>query len=109
MAVLRVIERLWTRDKIQRQAIDISDAGGRVLDALQNFLAEFDQVGRKLNEANTSFVNARNKLSESTHAVIPRARRLVELGVKGKKALSAELAPDEQVLPLTLERSGSGD
>ncbi|MBU8977126.1 DNA recombination protein RmuC [Lysobacter sp. MMG2] len=109
MAVLRVIERLWTRDKIQRQAIDISDAGGRVLDALQNFLTEFDQVGRKLNEANTSFVNARNKLSESTHAVIPRARRLVELGVKGKKALSAELAPDEQVLPLTLERSGSGD
>lgn len=109
MAVLRVIERLWTRDKIQRQAIEISEAGGRVLDALQSFLTEFDKVGQQLNQAHTSFTSARNKLSESTHAVIPRARRLVDLGVKGKKALSAELTPDEPVLPLPLERSGSGD
>jgi DNA recombination protein RmuC len=109
MAVLRVIERLWTRDKVQRQAIEISEAGGRVLDALQSFLTEFDKVGQQLNQAHTSFTSARNKLSESTHAVIPRARRLVDLGVKGKKALSAELTPDEPALPLPLERSGSGD
>ena len=109
MAVLRVIERLWTRDKVQRQALEISDAGGRVLDALQTFLHDFDQVGRKLTDANTAFVAARNRLSESTHAVIPRARRLAELGAKGKKALTAELTPDEQVVPLTLGQGGSGD
>lgn len=109
MAVLRVIERLWTRDKIQREAIEISKSGGLLLDALQGFLAEFDQVGRKLTDAHTAFTDARSKLSESRNAVIPRAKRLVELGVKGKKALSAELEPDEPVLPLTLERSGSGD
>ena len=109
MAVLRVIERLWTRDKIQREAIEISKTGGLLLDALQNFLAEFDLVGRKLTDAHTAFTDARSKLSESKYAVIPRARRLVELGVKGKKALSAELEPDEAVLPLGLERSGSED
>ena len=109
MAVLRVIERLWTRDKIQRQAIEISKAGGLVLDALQNFLSDFDVVGRKLTDAHTAFTDARSKLSESRQAVIPRAQRLVELGVKGKKTLSSELTPEEQVLPLPLERSGSGD
>lgn len=95
MAVLRVVERLWTRDKIQRQAVEISEAGGRVLDALQSFLTDFDQVGKKLTDASTAFINARNRLSESTHAAIPRARRLVELGVKGKRALSSELTPEE--------------
>ncbi|RDY66292.1 DNA recombination protein RmuC [Lysobacter soli] len=109
MAVLRVIERLWTRDKVQREAIEISKTGGLLLDALQNFLAEFDLVGRKLTDAHTAFTDARSKLSESRHAVIPRAKRLVELGVKGKKALSAELEPDEPILPLVLERSGSDD
>lgn len=109
MAVLRVIERLWTRDKVQRQAIEISKAGGLVLDALQSFVTEFDVVGRKLTDAHTAFTDARSKLSESKHAVIPRAQRLVELGVKGKKVLSAELTPDEPELPLTLERPASND
>jgi len=109
MAVLRVIERLWTRDKVQREAIEISRTGGLLLDALQNFLADFDMVGRKLTDAHTAFTDARGKLSESTHAVIPRAKRLAELGVKGKKALPAELTPDEQIVPLVLGQGGSND
>lgn len=91
MALLRVVERLWTRDKIQRQAAQIGELGGRVLDALMNFLADFDNVGKRLNDANNAFNAARGKLSESNQAVIPRARRLAELGAQGKKALTAEL------------------
>lgn len=100
MAVLRVVERLWTRDRIQKQAIDISDAGGRVLDALTGFLADFDQVGSRLKQAGDAFHSARNRLSESNQAVIPRARRLVELGARGKKALAEELVPESPALAL---------
>ena len=99
MGMLRVVERLWTRDKLQRQALEISEAGGRVLDALQGFLAEFDQVGRKLADAQQAFSASRNRLNESTHAVIPRARRLVELGARGKRALPEELKADAPPLP----------
>jgi DNA recombination protein RmuC len=109
MAVLRVIERLWTRDKVQREAIEISKTGGLLLDALQNFLADFDMVGRKLTDAHTAFTDARGKLSDSTHAVIPRAKRLAELGVKGKKALSVELTPDEPIVPLVLGQGSSNE
>jgi DNA recombination protein RmuC len=62
-----------------------------VLDALMSFLADFDNVGKRLNEANNAFNAARGKLSESNQAVIPRARRLAELGAQGKKALTGEL------------------
>lgn len=101
MALLRVVERLWTRDKIQRQAVEISDAGGKLLDALTRFLSDFDNVGKRLNDATTAFGDARRSLSESQQAVIPRARRLAELGPRGKKALSAELTPTEEV-PVTI-------
>lgn len=98
MAVLRVVERLWTRDKIQKQALDISEAGGKVLDALQNFLADFDQVGKKLSDAQDAFKSSRTRLTESSQAVVPRARRLVELGARGKKRLADELKPETSTL-----------
>ena len=94
MAMLRVIDRLWTRDTMQRKVMQIGEAGGRVLDALTSFLTDFDKVGKRLDEATASFQSARNRLSESNQGVIPRARRLTELGVKGKRALSAELTSD---------------
>ena len=94
MALLRVVERLWTRDKIQREAQEIAKTGGLVLDSLVNFLADFDSVGKQLDDAKGAFVEARRKLSDSRHALIPRAQRLVELGAKGKKALPAELQGD---------------
>jgi len=96
MALLRVVERLWTRDKIQREAIAISDTGGKVLDALMGFVAEFDLVGKRLDDAGEAFKKARHRLSESNQAVIPRARRLAELGARGRKALSEELRPESE-------------
>lgn len=91
MGMLRVIERMWTRDRLQKTALEISDAGGLVLDALMGFLGEFDRVGKGLDDAQKAFAGARTRLSESTHAVIPRARKLVEKGARGRKRLSDEL------------------
>lgn len=99
MALLRVVERLWTRDKIQREATEIARIGGLMLDSLINFIADFDNVGKQLDSARTAFAAARGKLSENNQAVIPRARRLHQLGVKGKKILPEELRADQEVLP----------
>ncbi|UHQ20476.1 DNA recombination protein RmuC [Lysobacter sp. KIS68-7] len=95
MAVLRVVERLWTKEKLQKQALEISKTGGLLLDSVINFLADFASVGTGLEDAAKAYRSARDRLEDSTQAVIPRARRLVELGVKGKKKLPTELLPDE--------------
>lgn len=105
MAVLRVVERLWTRDRIQKQAREIGEAGGLVLDALTSFLAEFDRVGSKLEDASKAYIDARNRLSESRQAVIPRARRLVALGARGKRKISDELLPELEDLPFAAEET----
>ena len=103
MAMLRVIDRLWMRDTMQRRALQIGEAGSKVLDALTAFLVDFDKVGKRLGDAKSDFDSARNRLTESAQAVIPRARRLAELGVKGKKAPHEQLKVDVAVLTGTSE------
>ena len=103
MAVLRVVERLWTRDRIQKQAREIGEAGGLLLDALTSFLAEFDRVGSKLDDASKAFLDARNRLSDSRQAVIPRARRLVALGARGKRRVSEELLPELEEIAVVVD------
>lgn len=103
MALLRVTERLWTRDKVQKQALEISEVGGRVLDALTAFLSEFDAVGKRLDDAGQAFSRARNRLVDSPQSALNRARKLAELGSKARRALPAELQPD--ALPLDTAQS----
>ncbi|BCT92263.1 hypothetical protein LYSHEL_12870 [Lysobacter helvus] len=95
MAVLRVVDRVWTRDKLQKQALEISKTGGLLLDSVINFLTDFASVGASLDGAAKAYKSARDRLEDSAQAVIPRARRLVELGVKSRKKLPEALVPDE--------------
>jgi DNA recombination protein RmuC len=98
MMMLRVVDRLWLRDTMQRRALEIGEVGGKVLDALQGALADFDLIGKRIGDADAAFRSARNRLVESNQGVTARARRLVELGVKGKKALHAGMKA-ETLLP----------
>ena len=62
-------------------------------------VAEFDLVGKRLDDAGEAFKRARHRLTESNQAVIPRARRLAELGARGRKALTEELRPEAELRP----------
>ena len=91
MAMLRVIERLWSRDRLQRQVDTIGTQAGRVLDALIEFLSDFEDINTHIGRADKAFKTAKSRLSESSQSVISRSRRLVEAGAKGRKAIPEEL------------------
>lgn len=104
MAVLRVVDRLWTRDRIQKQAVEISRSGGLLIDALNGFLAEFDRIDDRLRQARESYDGARNRLHQSSQSVMARARRLEALGARGRKSLPADEADDDAALPAPDDR-----
>jgi DNA recombination protein RmuC len=99
MAVLRVVERIWTREKMQKNAEDVRKAGELLLEAVVDFLADFSAVGVGLKDATQAYQAAHARLEQSERAVIPRARRLIDLGVKlrrkGKRELPTALLADE--------------
>ncbi|MFY8123676.1 MAG: DNA recombination protein RmuC, partial [Silanimonas sp.] len=75
MAMLRVVERLWTRDKLQKQVGIIGDEAGKLLDALSAFIEEFDVVDQRIEAASKAFRQARHRLSDSPQSVIRRAQK----------------------------------
>jgi DNA recombination protein RmuC len=105
MAMLRVVERLWTRDKLQRQVDIIGTEAGKVLDALIDFMSEFDDIQKHIGRTEAAFRAAKNRLHDSDRSVINRAKRLVEAGAKGRKQIPEALqvigAPPP--LPMSLE------
>jgi DNA recombination protein RmuC len=102
MAMLRVCERLWTRDKLHKQIDVIGTQAGLLIDSISLFIEEFDDVGTRISNADTAFRQAKNRLNESPQSVMARARRLVASGAKGKKDIPAELQPElgETILAL---------
>jgi DNA recombination protein RmuC len=105
MALLTVVERLWTRDKLQKQVGAIGEDAGKVLDAVSGFLDDFDKLGEALQRTNKLFQSSEHRLRNSDQSVVARTRRLVEQGAKGKKMLREELQPvtPSDALPLLLE------
>lgn len=108
MALLRVVDRLWSRDKSQRRATQIADAGGKLLDALNAFVGEFKLLGKRIDDASDAYATAVRRL-ESTQGVFQRGRRLDELGVRSRKALAEELRADVPELLDLNEEEPAGD
>lgn len=105
MTMLRIAERLWTRDRLQKQVQTIADEAGKVLDALIDFMGEFEDIQKHLGRATTAFTTAKNRLHDSDRSVVKRAKRLVEAGAKGRKAIpeSLQAIGDAPPIPLMLE------
>lgn len=100
MAMLRVVERLWMRDKLQKQVGVIGEEAGKLLDALSAFIEEFDAIDERISASAKAFRSARNRLADSPQSVLKRAQRLVDAGARGKRTLHEELAPGPAALPL---------
>ena len=62
-----------------------------------------ERVGSKLDDAHKAYSDARNRLSDSRQAVIPRARRLVALGARGKRRVSEELLPELEEIAVVVD------
>lgn len=107
MMMLKVVERLWTRDRLQKQVGVIADEASKLVDSLVTFLEDFKKIEDKLKAVSQVYGDARNRLYESNQSVVARAGRLVKAGARGKKALPDELLsdPDDLALPLLTQDS----
>lgn len=102
--VLRTVASLWRQEQQSQNAQEIAHRGAELYDRLVAFVAELDKVGRNLQLAQTSFVDARAKLASGKGNVIRQAELLKGLGVKPQKQLPPALVEESEVDPI--ERLG---
>lgn len=99
MMTLKTVASIWRFQRQSDNAEKIAKAGADLHDKLVGFLEEMDNVGQRLDQAQASYVKARDRLTAGRGNVISRAKQMIELGVKAKKVLPISFSDKDQVDP----------
>ena len=101
MALLKVVDRLWVRDRVQKQAEDIRKGADAIIDSVTVFLGDFAAIEDRLKAVDKAYITAKDHLTEGRFSVLNTAKRLIKAGVRGKKALPEVLELDDDLLSTT--------
>lgn len=82
LAALHLVGHLWRTEKQDANARTIAVEAGKLLDKLAAFLADLDDVGLRLRQAQQSFDSARGKLAAGRGNVLSRAAAVASLGAR---------------------------
>jgi DNA recombination protein RmuC len=107
--VLRTVVSLWGQEQQKRNVEEIARRGAELYNKLASFIADFSEVGKRLEQAQSGHSAAMAKLHSGPGNVIRQAEMLKALGVKPTKQISLgliELAQQE-TLELRDEESES--
>ena len=85
--VVRTVANLWRQEDLSRNAKDISAQGAKLYDKLVGFVGDLDEVGKRIQQAQDSFGDARRKFKDGSGNLIGQAEKLRKLGVKPSKPL----------------------
>ncbi len=87
VAMLKMISVLWQRELQNKNALEIAEKSGALYDKFVGLVEDLIEVGHKLEQAQTHYKGAMNKLHTGKGNLIKRAENLKELGAKTKKSL----------------------
>jgi DNA recombination protein RmuC len=100
--VLRTVAYLWRQEDQARNVQEIASRGAELYDKLVGFVADLENIGERLKQAQESYDGAFNKLSKGKGNVIRRAEKLKELGVTPSKHLPSRIIEAALEEPLAL-------
>ncbi|MFK8266807.1 DNA recombination protein RmuC [Capnocytophaga cynodegmi] len=87
LATLRTIDSMWTNQKQQENAYEISRQAGALYDKFEGFITDLIKIGKKMDEAKSEYGNAMNKLVEGKGNIVRSIEKLKIMGVKSKKSI----------------------
>ena len=91
MATLRTVAHLWRQDQQNKNAMEIARQCANLYDKFVGFVEDLESVGKRLDQAQSSYHDAYNKLKSGKGNLIKAAERVKELGVKPSKLISNNL------------------
>ena len=91
MATLRTVAHLWRQDQQNKNAMEIARQCANLYDKFVGFVEDLEQIGKRLDQAQSSYHDAFNKLKSGKGNLIKAAEKVKELGVKPNKTISSNL------------------
>jgi DNA recombination protein RmuC len=108
MIVLRTVANIWQVERRNRNAEAIAARAGKIYDKLVGFMGDLTQVGARLDQAQSAYGEAVNKLSIGRGNVLSQVEELKELGAKTAKSLPSHLVDETEAKALP-DKSSSKD
>jgi DNA recombination protein RmuC len=91
IATLRTVAHLWRQDQQNKNAMEIARQCANLYDKFVGFVEDLEQIGKRLDQAQSSYHDAFNKLKSGKGNLIKAAEKVKELGVKPNKMISSNL------------------
>ncbi len=88
MATLRTVAHLWRQDQQNKNAMEIARQCANLYDKFVGFVEDLEQIGKRLDQAQSSYHDAFNKLKSGKGNLIKAAEKVKELGVSPNKNLT---------------------
>ncbi len=89
MATLRTVAHLWRQDQQNKNAMEIARQCANLYDKFVGFVEDLEQIGKRLDQAQSCYHDAFNKLKSGKGNLIKAAERVKELGVKPSKTIAS--------------------
>ena len=86
-----LVAHLWRQDHQNRNALEIAKQCGALYDKFVGFVDDLEKLGQRLDQAQSSYHDAFNKLKSGRGNLIRSAEKVRELGVKPNKNLPPPL------------------
>jgi len=96
LATLRTISYIWKQEKQKKNVLEIARQSGLLYDKFVGFVDDLKEVGKKIDNAQTTYDAAMNKLTTGKGNLIRRAEHVRELGAKASKSLPKNLIEDAE-------------
>ncbi|RAU83117.1 DNA recombination protein RmuC [Pontibacter arcticus] len=100
LATLRTIAGVWRQEDQKRNVLRIAEESGKLYDKFVGFVDDLKTIGRHLDNSQTSYNAAMNKLTEGKGNLIRRVEILKELGAKTSKSIDDTLLLEAQSLKI---------
>ena len=84
---VKLIDQLWTRERQNKNAMQIAEEAGKMLDKFVTFVKDLEDIDDDLTKARKHYDGAMNKLKTGKGNLVTRAQKVQQLGAKATKQL----------------------
>lgn len=97
LATMRTVSYIWRQEKQKKNVLEIARQSGLLYDKFVGFVDDLREMGQRLEQAQTAYHGAMNKLSDSKKygdTLVGRAEKIKALGAKTSKSMPKDLLDD---------------
>jgi DNA recombination protein RmuC len=90
LATLRTIASIWKQERQNRNVLEIARLSGAMYDKFVGFMADMESIGKNINQTQSVYNSAFNKLVEGNGNLTRTAEKIKGLGAKANKQLDGK-------------------